>query len=170
MKFYFETTVDYSPREEGKKAVISVLPESNGPKIKPVFLLIADELTELTSGQEVRLGMIGEKETAMVFPSTTPDNRVLLLADAPQPGHRKTGSIRNELTDAKILQHQSGYGAWGSGAVFLALLNPGQKVVTNRSGGYKVYWNEAGELKQKWYSTSGEYDLDWNQNAEIEFV
>lgn len=162
MRIYFEgTKPDYTPREQGKLALLSLVPESNGPKVKPVRMLIAGEIKELNSGDEISLGFVGkEKNQLMVFPPKgAGDMRIVILIDIASPGHRKHGHIRAAESTGKTLQAESGYGAWGSGTVAICLLEEGQYMVTNEKGGYMMYKNIGGILEKTYFDTEAEFQL-----------
>lgn len=169
MKFYFSEKPNFQPREQGKLATIEAWPDSEGPKISPIRVLIAGEIEALESGENVAFGFVGEKKTAMVFPprqTDLDDKRVLVLGRQDRPGHRRTGSINTHLTSGSILKVSQGYGAWGSGEVFLVILEPGQIAATNT---YNVYENQNGNLFTHSFATKAEFELHYG-SPEIEMI
>ena len=173
MKVYFNGTLDTSQKSEGKLAKISISPETNSRSGNPITILVANELTNVVSGGDYALGMVGKEgklKMPMLFPlkqGAKKDDRILVLGEIPQPAHRKNGFIDTELTTPNVvLKSSSGGGAWGSGSVFLALLTTDTKIVSNR---LKVWQNKNGVLVETKFASRAEYDLAFNE-ANIELI
>lgn len=154
--------------QPGKLDAIVVSPPSNGPKVKTGIVLISRELSPWPEKMEypvdVDLGLVGEKKTPMIFPATNKaDKRILLLADIPQPGHRRDGTRYAEKCTGRFIHYSEGYGAWGSGACFIAILNPGERIVSNK---FIVWENQDGVLVCS-DMNQAEYELAY-ESAQIE--
>lgn len=166
MKFFFEGTFDVSPRENGKLATVSTYPDSNSRSRRPVFVLVAKEIQEVISGGDYSLGMVGENKTPMLFPNPKPDSRILVMGNVPQPGHRSDGFLNISECTGKLIDESCGGGAWGSGSCFLAILEDGQRMVSNR---LIVWENKGGELFKTKFGSLSEYELAY-KSPDIEFV
>jgi hypothetical protein len=95
-----------------------------------------------------------ERKLLMLFPEKRQqDDRHLVIADFPRPGHRRGADINKEETTAIILDQSHGHGAWGSGVAFIAVLEEGQRIVSNT---YRVVWVEDGEVRDERF-TQAEY-------------
>lgn len=130
-------------REGAKGWSIENYPDSCSPKFRTLRVAISREL-----GSEVPeradIGMVGEKkDLIMLFPERREDGRFLLIAGFDRPKHRGFGSINKNETTARILDTSTGSGAWGAGTAFIAILDEGQRIV---SEALEVWWVEEGEL------------------------
>lgn len=156
MKFYFEGSFEQG--KDGRLASVGITPSTNSRACRRIFVLVAKEVGEPVSGGEYSLGFVGEKKTPMLFPKKGNDNRILAMGDIPQPKHRSDGFVWSEKTTAKVLDESQGGGAWGAGSCFLALLEDGQRVVSNR---LIVWENKGGELVKRKFDSIAEYDLEF---------
>lgn len=166
MKFYFEGRFNAEPRQNGKLAKVSITPSTNSRSCREIFTLVANELPEVISGGDYALGMVGEKKTPMLFPTTKQDTRILVMGDIPQPEHRATGSLDRERSNGKLIDESQGGGAWGSGSCFLAILDEGQRMVSNR---LIVWQNKGGQLVKTKFESLSEYELAYSK-PDVEFV
>jgi hypothetical protein len=92
-----------------------------------------------------------ERNLLMLFPERKQDNRHLVIAGFPRPGHRRGADINKEETTATILDQSHGYGAWGSGVAFIAIIGEGQRIVSNT---YRVIWVEDGEVRDERFAVA----------------
>jgi hypothetical protein len=98
------------------------------------------------------VGKVGkERELLMLFPERKQDNRHLVIAGFPRPGHRRGADINETETTATILDQSHGYGAWGSGVAFIAIIGEGQRIVSNT---YRVIWVEDGEVRDERFAVA----------------
>jgi hypothetical protein len=140
--------------EEGAKGhSIEITPDTNGPKTRSLRVALSREFGgEVPERADV--GKVGkERNLLMLFPERKQDNRHLVIAGFPRPGHRRGADINKEETTATILDQSHGYGAWGSGVAFIAVLEEGQRIVSNT---YRVVWVEDGEVRDERF-TQAEY-------------
>lgn len=161
MKFFFEG--DFTPTTEaGKLSKVSIFPSTQSRACREIFVLVAKELNEVKTGDSISFGLVGQKKTPMAFPAVKQakkDNRILLMGNIPQPKHRCDGYLDENRSTGKLLDQSCGGGAWGAGACFLAILEPGQHMVSN----YRIVWhNENGELVKTVYDSLAEYELVYN--------
>jgi len=165
MKFYFEGSFQIG--ENGKLSKVAIQPSSNSRTHREIFVLVAKELNEIKSGESYNFGLVGEKKTPMIFPADKKtDNRILLMGNIPQPNHRSDGYLDNEKCTCKILDESQGGGAWGAGSCFLAILDDGQRVVSNKM----IVWeNKNGELHKTKFESLAEYELQYNRPT-VEFI
>lgn len=165
MRFYFEG--NYVAAENGKLAKINIFPSSNSRTCREIFVLIAKEIKDVVNtGDEVSFGLIGEKKTPMIFPLKTKDSRILVMGNIPQPKHRSDGYLDTSKCTGKILDESRGGGAWGAGSCFLAILEEGQRIVSNR---LIVWENKCGELIKSRYDSEAEYELKY-ESPDIELI
>jgi hypothetical protein len=141
--------------EEGAKGhAIVITPDTNGPKTRSLRVALSREFGgEVPERADV--GKVGaKKDLLMLFPEKRQqDDRHLVIAGFPRPGHRRGADINKEETTATILDQSHGYGAFGSGVAFIAVLEEGQRVVSNT---YRVIWAEDGEVRNERF-TQAEY-------------
>jgi len=168
MKFYFEGHFDIDPRQVNKLAKVSIKPSTNSRTCREIFVLVANEIETVVSGEDYNFALVGDKKTPMLFSATktNADKRIVVMGNIPQPKHRSDGAVDNELTTAKILNESQGSGAWGAGSCFLSILENGQRVVSNR---LIVWENKNGELIKTQYNSKTEYDIKYS-NPIIEFI
>lgn len=166
MKFFFEGS--YVTAEKGKLAKVNIFPSSNSRNCREIFVLISTEIKVVVkSGDDVSFGIIGEKKTPIIFLNNNkPDNRILVMGDIPQPKHRANGYIEESKCTGRIIAESRGGGAWGAGSCFLALLNDGERIVSNK---LIVWENINGNLVKIKYDSEGEYELKYG-NPDIEIV
>lgn len=165
MKFYFEGS--FSQGENGKLSKVAIQPSSNSRTHREIFVLVAKELPEVKSGESYNFGLVGEKKTPMIFPADKKtDSRILVMGDIPQPKHRSDGYIDKEKTTAKVLDESQGGGAWGAGSCFLAILEVGQYVVSNK---LIVWENVNGQLVKTRFESLAEFELQYNK-PDVEII
>lgn len=168
MKFYFEGQV--VPDVGVGLPRVSIRPETNNSQNRELFILIDKNIDpkEIKQGDNFGFGLVGDKKTPMIFPPSQKDledKKILIMGNIPQPGHRKFGGVNTEKTDARMIDVSYGGGAWGAGCVFIALLAPGQKVVSTK---FHVWENIGGNLfKVKLNQT--EFELRY-EKPEIEML
>jgi hypothetical protein len=136
--------------EEGAKGhAIVITPDTNGPKTRSLRVALSREFGgEVPERADV--GKVGaKKDLLMLFPERKQDDRHLVIAGFPRPGHRRGADINKEETTATILDQSHGYGAWGSGVAFIAIIGEGQRIVSNT---YRVIWVEDGEVRDERFS------------------
>lgn len=133
---------------------IEIRPDTNGPKVRTLRVALSREVGELVpeAAKVVRLKNKqdpNKKGILMMFPEDSKkDDRVLVIDGFDHTVHRSSIGIDSSLTTAEILDQESGYGAWGSGVAFIAILAPGQRIVSTRHGSRRrVLWIEDSELK-----------------------
>lgn len=133
---------------------IEITPDSNGPKIKTLRVALSREVGDAvpTNGTVTRIKNRNNPDRPgilMIFPEKKPDdNRYLVIEGWGRPAHRCAAGIDEKLTTGEILETSYGYGAWGSGVAFIAILSPGQRIVSYRSnGGRKVIFIENDQIK-----------------------
>lgn len=166
MKFYYEGS--FEKGQNGKLDKVSITPSTNSRACREIFVLVAREITEPPkSAQDYEFGLVGEKKTPMVFPQKKEDNRILLMGSIPQPKHRQYGYLDEEKSTAKIIDESQGGGAWGAGSCFLAILENGQRVVSNK---LIVWENKNGILEKKKFDSLAEYELEYNSTTNIEML
>lgn len=166
MKFYFEGSFNIKPREEGKLAKVSIYPSTNSRACREIFVLVAKEIPEVISGGNYNLGLVGEKKTPMIFPPSKNDNRILVMGDIPQPKHRSDGYLDREKSTGQLLDESMGGGAWGAGSCFLAILEDGQRMVSNR---LIVWENKGGEMFKTQFNSLSEYELAYEE-PQVDFI
>jgi hypothetical protein len=141
--------------EEGAKGYsIEITPDTNGPKTRRLRVALSREFGgEVPDRADV--GKVGaKKDLLMLFPEKRQqDDRHLVIAGFPRPGHRRCADINEEETTATILDQSHGYGAFGSGVAFIAIIGEGQRIVSNT---YRVVWVEDGEVRDERF-TQAEY-------------
>jgi hypothetical protein len=138
--------------EEGAKGhAIVITPDTNGPKTRSLRVALSREFGgEVPERADV--GKVGaKKDLLMLFPERKQDNRHLVIAGFPRPGHRRGADINKEETTATILDQSYGYGAWGSGVAFIAIIGEGQRIVSNT---YRVIWVEDGEVRDERFAVA----------------
>ena len=167
MNFYFQGSYNPEPRKEGKLAKVSIYPSSNSRTAREIFVLVAKEIENVESGKSYSFGLVGEKKTPMIFPDNQKtDKRILVMGEVPQPKHRACGYLDTEKTTANIIDESCGGGAWGAGSCFLAIIEVGQRAVSNK---LIVWENVDGELVKKRFESLAEYELAYN-TPQIEFI
>ena len=168
MKFYFEGSFNPNPREEGKLAKVSIFPSTNSRACREIFVLVAKEIPEVISGENYNLGLVGEKKTPMIFPpsNSKEDNRILVMGDIPQPKHRSDGYLDRENSTGQLIDESMGGGAWGAGSCFLAILEDGQRMVSNR---LIVWENKGGEMFKTQFNSLSEYELAY-ESPKVDFI
>jgi hypothetical protein len=138
--------------EEGAKGhSIVITPDTNGPKTRSLRVALSREFGgEVPERADV--GKVGkDRKLLMLFPERKKDNRHLVIAGFPRPGHRRCADINEEETTATILDQSHGYGAFGSGVAFIAVLEEGQRIVSNT---YRVIWVEDGEVRDERFAVA----------------
>jgi hypothetical protein len=139
--------------EEGAKGhAIVITPDTNGPKTRTLRVALSREFGgEVPERADV--GKVGaKKDLLMLFPEKRQqDDRHLVIAGFPRPGHRRGADINETETTATILDQSHGYGAWGSGVAFIVVMGEGQRVVSNT---YRVIWVEDGEVRNERFAES----------------
>lgn len=169
MKFYFEGEFNSKPRENGRLAKVSINPYTQNHSRREVFVLVAKEINTVENGGDYALAMVGERKTPMIFPlaaSKSKDKRILVMGSIPQPKHRHDGYLDHDRSNGKLLDESRGGGAWGAGSCFLAILEEGQRMVSNR---LIVWENVGGELKKTYFDSTSEYELQYSK-PDIEFI
>lgn len=161
MKIYSEGFI-----EEGAKGhLIKIRPDSNGPKIRTLAIGLSRDFRGVLPDRAT-IARIGEgKRFLMLFPEKVEDEdeRYLVIAGFDRPGHRRSCSLHRERTTATILDSEEGYGAWGSGVAFIAILKEGEMIV---STSLQCIWMKDGEIKKAKMSEQ-EY-LEWTGYLEME--
>jgi hypothetical protein len=138
--------------EEGVKGYsVEITPDTNGPKTRRLRVALSREFGgEVPERADV--GKVGkDRKLLMLFPERKQDDRHLVIAGFPRPGHRRCADINKEETTATILDQSHGYGAWGSGVAFIAVLEEGQRIVSNT---YRVIWVEDGEVRDERFAVA----------------
>lgn len=167
MKFYFEGSFNASPRKKGKLAKVGITPDTNSRACREIFVIVAKEISEVISGDNYNFGFVGKKKTPMIFPATKQDNRILVMGNIPQPRHRQEGYLDREKSTGHLIDESQGGGAWGSGSCFLAILNEGERMVSNK---LIVWSNVGGELKKEKFQSLAEYELRYDEDTHIEML
>lgn len=169
MRFYFEGSFNKEKRKEGKLASVGITPDTNSRRGNRIFVLVANEINEPLSGEQYSIGLVGENKTPMIFPAKPhdiKDKRILVMGDMPQPGHREDNYLDNERSTGKVIRESEGGGAWGSGAVFIAILNERERVV---SSNLEVWENQNGELYKTKFDTLTEYQIQY-EKPDVELI
>jgi len=145
-----------SIREGSKGWLIEILPDTNGPKTRSLRVALSRELNgEIPERADV--GKVGQdKKMLMLFPEKRKDDRHLVIGGFKRPRHRRFASVKEDESTGQILDQSSGYGAWGAGVAFIAILEEGQRIV---SSNFRVIWIENGEAKEGQFEKA-EY-LEW---------
>jgi hypothetical protein len=140
--------------KEGVKGYsVEITPDTNGPKTRSLRVALSREFGGEIP-QRADVGKVGaKKDLLMLFPEKRQDARHLVIGEFPRPGHRRGADINKEETTATILDQSHGYGSWGSGVAFIAIIGEGQRVVSNT---YRVVWVEDGEVRDERF-TQAEY-------------
>jgi hypothetical protein len=138
--------------EEGTKGhAIVITPDTNGPKTRSLRVALSREFGgEVPERADV--GKVGkDRKLLMLFPERKQDDRHLVIAGFPRPGHRRCADINETETTATILDQSHGYGAFGSGVAFIAIIGEGQRIVSNT---YRVIWVEDGEVRDERFAVA----------------
>jgi len=109
---------------------ITLHPDSNGPKYRPIRIWVTPDVANEVLPDRVSIGKDKKGNYIITKEKKSDDNRILVAVWAEKPGHRKHGFICKDRSTGTILATSSGYGAWGSGEVCLAILDIGQQIVT----------------------------------------
>jgi hypothetical protein len=124
---------------------VEVRPDTNGPKVQTLRVAISREVVQRDGDGKVilpeRAAVSRLKPKSgngqgilMLFPEKNGgDDRAFIIAGFDHWRHRSSVGI-GQLTTAEILEQSSGYGAWGSGVAFLAILKPGQRIASTCHG------------------------------------
>lgn len=125
-------------RESGW-AVLSLRPDTNGPKFKKVHVYVVPHLVETKQDEKglayktiaSRASVIRDKNGNYVLvPERNPnDNRAFVIDGQNRPGHRRWASLKAEISTAQILGYTEGYGAWGAGFACAAIFRPGDRII-----------------------------------------
>lgn len=176
MKLYTSTNFQVEQSADGRQS-IRIFPDSESPKYKTYFLLVARELRlptgKVENGTEISLGLVGkEKKTYMAFPPSKKDNRILFLFYFGRPKHRHTGCIYDELSNfptSSLLFTTHGSGAWGSGVSGAVILEDGEWIC-NQS--LSVWKNVGGQLVATSYDTKAEMEIAFGlvEESDIDFL
>lgn len=166
MKFYFEGSFNSNPRKNGKLAKVCISPATNSRKQREIFVLVAKEIPEVVSGGNYNVGMVGKNKTPMIFPPSKPDDRILVMGNIPQPEHRSDGYLDYEKSTGQLIDESMGGGAWGAGSCFLAILEKGQRMVSNK---LIVWENKDGELFKTQFNSLSEYELAY-ETPQVDFI
>jgi hypothetical protein len=152
--------------EEGAKGhSIVITPDTNGPKTRTLRVALSREFGGKIP-QRADVGKVGkDRNLLMLFPERKQDNRHLVIGEFPRPGHRRGADINKEETTATILDQSHGYGAWGSGVAFIAVIGEGERVV---STSYRVIWVEDGAVRNERF-TQVEY-IEYFHGIELDAV
>lgn len=176
MKLYSSSNFTVEQSEDGRQS-IRIYPDSESPKYKTYYLLVARELKlptgNIEDGIEISLGLVGkEKKSYMAFPPSKKENRILFLFYFGRPKHRHSGAIYDELSNfptSSLLFTTYGSGAWGSGVSGAVILEDGEWIC-NQS--LRVWKNVGGELVATSYDTRAEMEIDFGlvEESDIEFL
>lgn len=136
--------------ENKKGHSIENRPDTNGPKVRTLRVAIAREFGgEMPErARVVRLKRKdGRDGILMMFPEDRPDSRHFVIGGFVHWKHRSGVGINADDSTGKILEESHGYGAWGSGVAFFAILEDGQRIVSTRHGDTRhVIWIENNEI------------------------
>ena len=116
-------------------------PDTEGPNIRKIRVGLKVALPE-TDGEYLcihakvlKFQAEGQKRPFFVLvpDDGKHDNRAVVISEFPRAAHRENTGIDRELTTAQVLDSTYGYGAFGSGVAFIAILNPGERVCSDYS-------------------------------------
>lgn len=114
-------------------------PDTEGPNVRKirVGLKVAlpgtDEEYLCIKAKVLKFQSEGQKYPFFVLAPDDgrPDNRALIISEFSRAAHRENTGIDNKLTTAKVLDSTYGYGAFGSGVAFIAVMDPGERVCSD---------------------------------------
>lgn len=115
-------------------------PDTNGPNVRRIQVGLKVALPEETKGEYLciqakvlKFQKEGQKRPFFVLAPDDgePDNRALVISEFSRAAHRENTGIDKDLTTAKVLDSTYGYGAWGSGVAFIAVMDPGERVCSD---------------------------------------
>jgi hypothetical protein len=130
--------------------------------------LVASQLAEVKSGNNYNVGITSSKKHYILFPAgKQSDDRIMVMGNIPQPKHRQSGYIDTTRTNGGVIDESQGGGAWGSGSCFLALLSPGERVVSNK---LIVWENKGGVLFKTKFDSLVEYELHYNPTDDVQYL
>jgi hypothetical protein len=160
--------------ESEKGFSIEIRPDTNGPKVRTLRVALARELGgEMPErAKVVRLKKKdGSDGILMLFPEERPDNRYFIIAGFSHWKHRSGVGIDSQESTGKIMEEAHGYGAWGSGVAFFAVLEEGQRIVSTRHGDTRhVIWIEDTEVKSSRLTDEAYAELVGIENFEMEEI
>jgi len=122
-----------------KGAYIEFGPDTEGPRVRSIRVGLKIALPEAEGDyiqlQAKVLRFEGEKHPFFVLAPDDgkPDNRALVISEFLRAAHRENTGIDKTLTTCKVLDSTYGYGAFGSGVAFIAMMEPGQRICNDYS-------------------------------------
>jgi hypothetical protein len=116
-------------------------PDTEGPNVRMIQVGLKVALPETNPDEDYlcikakvfKFQSEGQKRPFFVLAPDDgePDNRALVISEFYRAAHRENTGIDKDLTTAKVLDSTYGYGAFGSGVAFIAVLAPGERVCSD---------------------------------------
>lgn len=176
MKFYYDedavTITDGDPLD-GSLTKLGVKPYTNSKQGDEISILISKAVAIKTveNGGKYSLGKVAGGNTCILYPLRVEDKddpRILVMGVIDSPGHRQDGRVDSELSTVSPIYESCGGGAFGSGACFVAILSPGDRIVSREM---EVWENDnmSGTLVKRKFHSMSEYNLFYGV-ADIEWI
>jgi len=132
-------------------------PDTNGPNVRFIRVGLKIALPEKAEGPYLVVDQVKtlkfQKEGSkfpffvIVGGGDPADKRAIIIDEFSRFAHRVDTRIDKTFTTAKVVDVTCGYGAWGSGTAFMAILEPGQRLVSDDSTATVLSWD--GEIIKK---------------------
>lgn len=108
---------------------LRLTPPTNNSSCRAIYMFVDKSVGEPVSGANYRFGLINGIP-AIGGHSDKESQNIVVMDTIAQGGHRVDSRYDVDYTNAKIISESKGGGAFGSGQVFIAILKPGERVVS----------------------------------------